>query len=64
MDFDEYVALALIRQRHEELIAVARRHALLRAVRTPRRPLRTALGAALIRAGAWLLREQYSATAR
>jgi hypothetical protein len=62
MDFNEYVTLALIRQRHAELTAVAQRDALLRTVRTPRRPLRTALGTVLIRLGAWLLRGQYPAT--
>ncbi len=57
MDYSDYAATLLIKQRHAELIEAARRQAL--AQRLPRRrPLRTALGTALIRAGAWLIGER------
>jgi hypothetical protein len=59
MDFNEYTMSVLIKQRHADLLAAARREALLRSLSPPRRPLRAALGTALIRLGAWLLREQY-----
>lgn len=60
MDFNEYAITSLVRQRHAEMVATAARHAIARQQR--RRPpvdLRAALGAALIRLGAWLLREHY-----
>jgi hypothetical protein len=59
MDLNEYTMGILIKQRHADLMAEAGRHALLRRSGTARRPLRTMLGTALIRLGAWLLREQY-----
>jgi hypothetical protein len=59
MDLNEYTMSALIKQRHAELVADARRQALLRHRATARRPLRVRLGTALIRIGAWLLREDY-----
>jgi hypothetical protein len=59
MDLNEYTMGILIKQRHADLMAEARRHALLRRSGAARRPLRTMLGTALIRLGAWLLREQY-----
>lgn len=62
MDFNEYVLTSLIKQRHAEMVAAARRDALRRA-HTPRsRALRVTLGTVLIRAGARLLRDQYAAT--
>jgi hypothetical protein len=60
MDLNEYTTGVLIKQRHAELMAEARRQALLRRGGQPRRPLRVTLGTALIRLGAWLLREHYS----
>jgi hypothetical protein len=62
MDLNEYTTSVLIKQRHAELMAEARRQALLRRRDTPRRPLRVRLGTALIRIGAWLLREEYGAS--
>jgi hypothetical protein len=64
MDFNEYTTAMLVRERHAEMVDAARRDALLRTAPTARRPLRAALGTALIRAGAWLLREHYPAPAR
>ena len=64
MDFNEYVALMMVRERHAEMIAAARRDAVLKSVARPRGPIRVAVGTALIRLGAWLLREQYPAAAR
>ena len=64
MDFNEYTTVALVRERHAEMLEAARRESLLRGAPRPRRPLRAALGTALIRLGAWLLREQYPAPAR
>ena len=63
MDFNEYTTAALVRERHAEMIEAARREALRQTVTGPRRPLRTTLGTALIRLGAWLLREQSPAPA-
>jgi hypothetical protein len=63
MDLNEYTTTALLRERHAEMVEAARRAALLRGVETGPHPLRTALGTALIRLGAWLLREQYPAPA-
>lgn len=60
MDYNEYYIAWLIKQRVSELQAAARRAALLRDVPLPRHPLRVALGTALIRLGAWLLREEYA----
>jgi hypothetical protein len=53
MDWNEYVTEALVRERQRTLVAEARRW---RAA--PRRRLRLAVGTALIRAGAWLLRDE------
>jgi hypothetical protein len=55
MDYNEFAADILIKQRHAELMAEARRRSLV-PPRHPR-PLRATVGTALIRAGAWLLRE-------
>ena len=55
MDYDEYALTFLIKQRHAELMAEARRRSLLQ-YRQRSQPLRVALGTALIRAGAWLMR--------
>lgn len=60
MDHNEYATSILIKQHHAELIAEARRDALVRQASVRRRPWRAALGTALIRLGAWLLREQYA----
>ncbi|MCL6640544.1 MAG: hypothetical protein K6T92_04135 [Candidatus Rokubacteria bacterium] len=57
MDLNEYVSEALVRERHRELMAEARRLQVVRAA-APRRRLRAALGTALIRAGARLLRDE------
>ena len=63
MDFNEYTALMLVRERHAEMVAAARRNALLKEHTRGRRTLRAALGTVLIRVGARLLREHYPATA-
>jgi hypothetical protein len=63
MDFNEYAALMIVRERHAEMIAAARRDALVRRYTQQRRTFRAALGTTLIRLGAWLLREHYPATA-
>jgi hypothetical protein len=56
MDFNEYALASMLRERHAELLAAARRDALLRAVRPPgRRALRAWIGEVLIRLGARLL---------
>jgi hypothetical protein len=55
MDFNDFATHMLIKQRHAELLAEARHRALAPPRRTQR--LRAAVGTALIRAGAWLLRE-------
>jgi len=62
MDFNEYTTMWLIKQRHAEMMEVARRQALLRQARPQSGRLRLALGTALIRVGAWLLRREYPAT--
>jgi len=62
MEYNEYAAQVLIRQRHAELMEAAHREALARAAKSARphrRPFRVALGTGLIRWGAWLLRERY-----
>ena len=61
MDYDEFALSLLIKQRHAEMIADARRRSLLRHRRRPPR-LRLALGAALIRVGARLIREPQAMT--
>lgn len=63
MDFNEYTALMLVRDRHAEMLAAARRDALAKGATRPHRPFRATLGTVLIRLGAWLLREHYPATA-
>jgi len=63
MDFNDYAALMMVRERHAEMIAAARRDALVRRLPRRHRTLRAALGTTLIRLGAWLLREHYPATA-
>jgi hypothetical protein len=57
MDYNDYSASLIIKQRHAELIDAARREALAQRQRG-RRPVRTALGTALIQAGAWLIGER------
>jgi hypothetical protein len=59
MDLNEYTMSLLFKQRHADLMAAARRHALLRRSGIARRGLRMKLGTGLIRLGAWLLHEQY-----
>ena len=59
MEHNDYATRVLLKQRHDELMAAARKDAMLRAAGVHRRPLRAALGMALIRVGAWLLREHY-----
>lgn len=59
MDFNQYTASWMVRERHAELMAAARRQALIYEARRSRRSLRATLGTALIRAGAWLLRDHY-----
>jgi hypothetical protein len=63
MDFNEYTTMWLIKQRHADLLDAARRQAIAERVR-PRHNarLRRALGTALIRIGAWLLRREYAAS--
>lgn len=56
---DEYLMLWLIRSRLAEFQAAARRDALAQEARGPRRPLRVAAGAALMRLGARLLGDRY-----
>ena len=58
MDYGEYVIGVMLKQRHRDLLAEAQRDALLRAAGARPRPLRAALGAFLIRWGAWLLRDE------
>lgn len=60
MDFNEYIGSWMVRERHAELMAAARRQALISEARRSRRSLRAMLGTALIRAGAWLLRDHYT----
>jgi hypothetical protein len=60
MHFHEYTMEYLVRQRHAELIEAARRHDLLKQARSGSGGLRLALGTALIRIGAWLLRRSYA----
>jgi hypothetical protein len=63
MDFNEYTLMLLLQDRQTEMVAAARRDALLREATRPRHPLRAALGTALIRLGAWLLRRNHAAPA-
>jgi hypothetical protein len=63
MDYNEYATIFLVRERHAELVAAARRESLIRGLSGPRRTVRATLGTVLIRLGAWLLREAYPATA-
>ena len=63
MDLNEYTLMLLLQDRHTDMVAAAQRDALLRGATRPRRPFRAALGTALMRLGAWLLREGYSAPA-
>jgi hypothetical protein len=60
MDFNEYTAMWLIKQRHAEMIESARRQALANRARPRDSRVRLALGTALIRIGAWLLRREYA----
>ena len=54
MDFNEYVAAWLIRERLAEARALAARTALIASIHPPRRALRKCLGNALIRLGRWI----------
>lgn len=63
MDFNEYAMLMMVRERHADMVAAARRDALVKGATRPRRTFRATLGTVLIRLGAWLLREHYPATA-
>jgi hypothetical protein len=60
MDYNEYTMAFLIRQRHAEMLAQARHAAEVQRLRPGRTELRAAVGAVLIRLGAWLLREDYA----
>ncbi|MBI4247472.1 MAG: hypothetical protein HY614_09835 [Candidatus Rokubacteria bacterium] len=64
MEFNDHFVEWLVKQRLTERRADAQRYHLLSKLKRPRRPLRVALGTALIRAGAWLLREVYSVMPR
>lgn len=55
MDFNEYFAEWLVRERLAEARALAARATLIRAVRPPRRRLRATVGLVLIRIGQGLL---------
>lgn len=55
MELNEYFAEWLIRERLAEARACAARSALLDSALPRRRPLRVALGRALIRVGHWIL---------
>ncbi len=55
MDWSEYVTEWLVRESLAERRALAAKDALIRAARPPRRPIRLALGSALIKLGHWLL---------
>jgi hypothetical protein len=62
MDFNDYAALMMVRERHAEMVEAARRDALARRAPRRHRTVRAALGTTLIRLGAWLLREHYPMT--
>lgn len=55
MDFNEYFAECLLKERLAEARELAARNALIDSLRLPRRPMRVALGLALIRVGQWIL---------
>jgi hypothetical protein len=57
MDGNEYLTIWLLRERHAAMLAEARRRALAERYGPARGPVRATLGTALIRLGAWLLRE-------
>lgn len=59
MEFNDYFVEWMVKQRLTERRADAQRYHLLSQLTRRRRPLRVVLGTALIRAGAWLLREVY-----
>jgi hypothetical protein len=59
----EYLTDVLARDRLAELRALAARESLYRELRPPRRPLRVALGAALVRIGHRLSRHETAAVA-
>jgi hypothetical protein len=50
----EYFIDVLAKDRLATIRALAARETMIREARAPRRPLRVALGAALVRAGQWL----------
>jgi hypothetical protein len=55
MDFNEYLAERLVKERLHEARALAARRALIDSLRPPRRPLRVVVGFAMVRAGHWVL---------
>ena len=55
MDWHEYVTGELIEERLSELRAGAALERQLAAHRSPRQPLRVAIGGALIRLGSWIV---------
>lgn len=57
MDFDEYFAEWLVRERLAEARQLAARQALIDSASPASRPVRVAVGVALIRVGRWLLRQ-------
>jgi len=59
MDFNEYTTAWLVKERHAELVAAAEAGARRRGARAEPHPARVAVGTALIRVGAWLLRDHY-----
>ena len=54
MDFNDYTLMLLLQDRHTEMVAAARRDALLREATRSRRSFRATLGTVLIRLDAWL----------
>lgn len=57
MDFSEYLAMRLVKDRLREMQVAAERERLAHQAR-PRRGLRVSVGTVLIRLGAWLLRQE------
>jgi hypothetical protein len=55
MDMNSYAIELIARQQIAERHAGAARHEMVRAATRPRRPLRIAIGLALIRLGTWAL---------
>jgi hypothetical protein len=55
MHLHEDLLLLMVKERTEKALRDAERHRVARANRSPRRPVRAGVGAALIRLGTWLL---------